>query len=151
MYLLFTPDSIAVYFVLYNAIVFFVNTEAICIVLYPMHLFTVAVQYTTWAHVFPFCIRPIPKPRTRRGTFGLGRKTPLDYESVQAWLEGIKMDRYLPNFQSQGLKSIQDVLLLTEEEDIRGMGVTIPGHVNKIMTSVRGAHQQMQRESSMRV
>eukprot|EP00731_Ephydatia_muelleri_P014465 Em0008g185a len=94
---------------------------------------------------------PIPKPRTRRGTFGLGRKTPLDYESVQAWLEGIKMDRYLPNFQSQGLKSIQDVLLLTEEEDIRGMGVTIPGHVNKIMTSVRGAHQQMQRESSMRV
>nr|BAA81719.3 protein tyrosine kinase [Ephydatia fluviatilis] len=93
---------------------------------------------------------PIPKPRTRRGTFGLGRKTPLDYQSIEAWLEAIKMDRYVQNFHSQGLKSIQDVLLLAEE-DLRGMGVAIPGHVNKIMSSVRGAHQQMQREASVRV
>ena len=102
-----------------------------------------------YCNLFLFC-RPLPKPRTRRGTFGLGRKTPLDYTSVQEWLEAIKMDRYLDNFQSQGLKSVQDVLLLTDD-DIRGLGVTIPGHVNKIMSSVRGAHQQMQREPSMRV
>ena len=112
------------------------------------------VQYHTRVSCFGFppppliLYRPIPKPR--RGTFGLGRKTPLDYQSVQAWLEAIKMDRYLQNFQSQDLKSIKDVLMLTEE-DIRGMGVTIPGHVNKIMTSVKGAHQQMQREPSVRV
>lgn len=70
-------------------------------------------------------------------------KSPLDYPTVQVWLKAIKMEQYIPNFQSQGLLTPQDCLLLTESDIRESLGILISSHVNKIMNNIKNAQKTM--------
>eukprot|EP00731_Ephydatia_muelleri_P014460 Em0008g180a len=71
-------------------------------------------------------------------------KSPIDYPTVQAWLEAIKMEQYLPNFQSQGILTTQDCLLLNASDIRESLGILISSHANKIMNSIKAAHKAIQ-------
>lgn len=71
-------------------------------------------------------------------------KSPIDYPTVQAWLEAIKMEQYIPNFQSQGVLTTEDCLLLNASDIRESLGILISSHANKIMNSIKAAHKAMQ-------
>ena len=60
---------------------------------------------------------PKPKPRSRPPRASeRDIASPLDHESVEAWLQSIKMDRYQDNFEEAGYTSIQSCLDLNADE-----------------------------------
>ena len=63
--------------------------------------------------------------------------------SVTNWLESIKMERYIEQFISSGITSLDDVSLLTLQ-DLVSLGVTLVGHQKKIMNSVQTLRAQRQ-------
>lgn len=79
------------------------------------------------------CCRSKP-PRVRRDV-----KSPLAYNSVQEWLEDLKMEHYTQNFMDLAL-TLKECCNLTEE-DVETLGVTVPGHRHKIFASIQCAHE----------
>ena len=69
-------------------------------------------------------------------------KCPTDYHTVQAWLSAIRMEMYTSNFQSQGVATTQDCLMLTENDIRESLGIVISSHANKIMNSIRAANKK---------
>ncbi|XP_062827812.1 ephrin type-A receptor 1 [Anolis carolinensis] len=61
----------------------------------------------------------------------------IPYRSIPEWLESIRMKRYILNFRTAGLNTMESVLELTAE-DLKQMGVTLPGHQKRILCSIQG-------------
>jgi len=62
----------------------------------------------------------------------------------------IKMDKYKSNFTDAGITEISQVLNL-DENDIKGLGVKLAGHVYRITTSIEKAQTQISRQPSVKV
>jgi serine/threonine protein kinase len=67
-------------------------------------------------------------------------KGPLEYTSIKEWLEGLKMEQYIDNFMDAGL-SLKECCDLSQD-DLATIGIMVPGHQNKIMTSLNAHNKQ---------
>nr|XP_006642063.1 PREDICTED: ephrin type-A receptor 2 isoform X1 [Lepisosteus oculatus] len=63
------------------------------------------------------------------------------FKSVPEWLESIKMSQYNENFACAGITSMEQVLQM-RNEDIRNIGVRLPGHLKRIAYSILGLKDQ---------
>ncbi|XP_012681497.2 ephrin type-A receptor 2 [Clupea harengus] len=63
------------------------------------------------------------------------------FRSVSEWLESIKMSQYSENFSCAGVVSMEQVLQM-KSEDIRNIGVRLPGHLKRIAYSILGLKDQ---------
>lgn len=61
----------------------------------------------------------------------------IPYHCISEWLESIRMKRYIENFQVAGLDTMESLLELTTE-DLKKMGITMPGHQKRILCSIQG-------------
>ncbi|XP_026162641.1 ephrin type-A receptor 2a [Mastacembelus armatus] len=59
------------------------------------------------------------------------------FRSVPEWLESIKMSQYNESFARAGIVTMEQVLAL-RHEDIRNIGVRLPGHMKRIAYSILG-------------
>ncbi|XP_068449953.1 ephrin type-A receptor 2a [Clinocottus analis] len=59
------------------------------------------------------------------------------FRSVPEWLESIKMSQYTESFARAGITTMEQVLAL-RHEDIRNIGVRLPGHMKRIAYSILG-------------
>lgn len=59
------------------------------------------------------------------------------FRSVPEWLESIKMNQYNDSFARAGITTMEQVLAL-RHEDIRNIGVRLPGHMKRIAYSILG-------------
>ncbi|KAM3621771.1 uncharacterized protein V6R79_015758 [Siganus canaliculatus] len=59
------------------------------------------------------------------------------FRSVPEWLESIKMSQYNESFVRAGITTMEQVLAL-RHEDIRNIGVRLPGHMKRIAYSILG-------------
>uniref|UniRef100_A0A8B9LTZ1 receptor protein-tyrosine kinase n=1 Tax=Astyanax mexicanus TaxID=7994 RepID=A0A8B9LTZ1_ASTMX len=63
------------------------------------------------------------------------------FRTVSEWLESIKMSQYSENFSMAGIVSMEQVLQM-KSEDIRNIGVRLPGHLKRIAYSILGLKDQ---------
>ncbi|XP_054633894.1 ephrin type-A receptor 2 [Dunckerocampus dactyliophorus] len=63
------------------------------------------------------------------------------FRSVSEWLESIKMSQYSENFSCAGIVSMDQVLQM-KNEDIKNIGVRLPGHLKRIAYSILGLKDQ---------
>uniref|UniRef100_A0A8C1VQC1 receptor protein-tyrosine kinase n=1 Tax=Cyprinus carpio TaxID=7962 RepID=A0A8C1VQC1_CYPCA len=63
------------------------------------------------------------------------------FRSVAEWLESIKMSQYSENFSIAGIVGMEQVLQM-KSEDIRNIGVRLPGHLKRIAYSILGLKDQ---------
>ncbi|XP_070615170.1 ephrin type-B receptor 2 isoform X6 [Erythrolamprus reginae] len=80
-------------------------------------------------------------------------RTIPDYSSfntVDEWLEAIKMGQYKENFTSNGFSTFDLVSQMTMEDILR-VGVTLAGHQKKILNSVQVMRTQMSQIQSVEV
>ncbi|XP_019747044.1 ephrin type-A receptor 2 [Hippocampus comes] len=63
------------------------------------------------------------------------------FRSVSEWLESIKMSQYSDNFSCAGIISMDQVLQM-KNEDIKKIGVRLPGHLKRIAYSILGLKDQ---------
>ncbi|KAM4582024.1 ephrin type-A receptor 2a [Fundulus diaphanus] len=59
------------------------------------------------------------------------------FRSVSEWLESIKMSQYNESFTRAGITTMEHVLAL-RPEDIKNIGVRLPGHMKRIAYSILG-------------
>lgn len=59
------------------------------------------------------------------------------FRSVPEWLDSIKMGQYNESFARAGITTMEQVLTL-RPEDIRNIGVRLPGHMKRIVYSILG-------------
>ncbi|XP_056279170.1 ephrin type-A receptor 2 isoform X2 [Pseudoliparis swirei] len=63
------------------------------------------------------------------------------FRSVSEWLESIKMSQYSENFICAGVVTMDHVLQM-KNEDIKNIGVRLPGHLKRIAYSILGLKDQ---------
>ncbi|TKS77221.1 Ephrin type-A receptor 2 [Collichthys lucidus] len=63
------------------------------------------------------------------------------FRSVSEWLESIKMSQYSENFTCAGVVTMDQVLQM-KNEDIKNIGVRLPGHLKRIAYSILGLKDQ---------
>ncbi|KAM9855143.1 ephrin type-A receptor 2 isoform 2-T2 [Aulostomus maculatus] len=63
------------------------------------------------------------------------------FKSVSEWLESIKMSQYSENFSCAGIVTMDQVLQM-KNEDIKNIGVRLPGHLKRIAYSILGLKDQ---------
>ncbi|XP_075882599.1 ephrin type-A receptor 2 isoform X2 [Nelusetta ayraudi] len=63
------------------------------------------------------------------------------FRSVSEWLESIKMSQYSENFNCAGVVTMDQVLQM-KNEDIKNIGVRLPGHLKRIAYSILGLKDQ---------
>ncbi|XP_036960736.1 ephrin type-A receptor 2 isoform X1 [Acanthopagrus latus] len=63
------------------------------------------------------------------------------FRSVSEWLESIKMSQYSENFACAGVVTMDQVLQM-KNEDIKNIGVRLPGHLKRIAYSILGLKDQ---------
>uniref|UniRef100_A0A3P8SQN7 receptor protein-tyrosine kinase n=1 Tax=Amphiprion percula TaxID=161767 RepID=A0A3P8SQN7_AMPPE len=63
------------------------------------------------------------------------------FRSVSEWLESIKMSQYSENFSCAGIITMDQVLQM-KNEDIKNIGVRLPGHLKRIAYSILGLKDQ---------
>uniref|UniRef100_A0A672GVB7 receptor protein-tyrosine kinase n=1 Tax=Salarias fasciatus TaxID=181472 RepID=A0A672GVB7_SALFA len=63
------------------------------------------------------------------------------FRSVSEWLESIKMSQYSENFTCAGIINMDQVLQM-KNEDIKNIGVRLPGHLKRIAYSILGLKDQ---------
>ncbi|XP_075759524.1 ephrin type-A receptor 1 isoform X1 [Pelodiscus sinensis] len=61
----------------------------------------------------------------------------IPYQSIPEWLESIRMKRYIISFRTAGLDTMDSILELTTE-DLKKMGIVLPGHQKRILCSIQG-------------
>ena len=76
--------------------------------------------------------------------------SPLDYQTVGDWLDGLKMGQYKTNFEIRGISTTNEVLAL-DEEALKKMNITLKGNISKIIRSIAIGNQKLGREPSMRI
>ncbi|OWK53286.1 Ephrin type-A receptor 2 [Lonchura striata] len=64
----------------------------------------------------------------------------VPFRSVPEWLESIRMPQYTETFMALGYSTIEKVLQMTSE-DIRRIGVRLPGHQKRIAYSLLGLQE----------
>ena len=65
------------------------------------------------------------------------------FTSVAAWLDSIKMNRYLDNFHKSGITTMESVAKLSLPQLVDPIGVTLVGHQKKIMGSIHAMRAQL--------
>ncbi|XP_072382124.1 ephrin type-B receptor 1-B isoform X5 [Diabrotica undecimpunctata] len=65
-----------------------------------------------------------------------------NFTCIEEWLNSIKMTRYLENFHSGGINTMDAVVNLTVKE-LTELGITLVGHQKKIMNSVQNIRAQI--------
>jgi serine/threonine protein kinase len=93
---------------------------------------------------------PKPKPRSNQQASEREVASPLEHETVETWLQSIKMDKYVDKFMEAGCTSIQSCLSLNADE-LNRMGIILAGHQNKIITSIRKGREHFDRQNSIRI
>ncbi|XP_067826627.1 ephrin type-A receptor 2 [Heptranchias perlo] len=63
------------------------------------------------------------------------------FRTVTEWLESIKMGQYLENFMTAGYSTMEHIVQLTTE-DVKKIGVRLPGHQKRIAYSILGLQEQ---------
>uniref|UniRef100_A0A674AHR1 receptor protein-tyrosine kinase n=1 Tax=Salmo trutta TaxID=8032 RepID=A0A674AHR1_SALTR len=63
------------------------------------------------------------------------------FRSVPEWLESIKMSQYTESFACAGITTMEQVLSM-RHDDIRNIGVRLPGHMKRIAYSIVGLKDQ---------
>ncbi|MGH0151731.1 UNVERIFIED_CONTAM: hypothetical protein FKN15_020906 [Acipenser sinensis] len=63
------------------------------------------------------------------------------FQSVAEWLGAIKMSQYYENFVTAGITTMEQVVQI-RNEDIRNIGVHLPGHLKRIAYSIMGLKDQ---------
>ncbi|XP_043531668.1 ephrin type-A receptor 2 isoform X1 [Chiloscyllium plagiosum] len=63
------------------------------------------------------------------------------FRNVNEWLDSIKMGQYLENFMSAGYNTMEHIVQLTTE-DVKKIGVRLPGHQKRIAYSILGLQEQ---------
>ena len=92
--------------------------------------------------------KPAPKkPKTYLYSQNVAT-SPLDYNTVNEWLDGLKMGKYKPNFEERGITTTNEVLNL-DEQQLRKMDITLAGHISKITRSIAVGNQKLGREPSV--
>uniref|UniRef100_A0A8B9TNW7 receptor protein-tyrosine kinase n=1 Tax=Anas platyrhynchos TaxID=8839 RepID=A0A8B9TNW7_ANAPL len=66
----------------------------------------------------------------------------VPFRSVPEWLESIKMHQYAEHFMAAGYSTIEKVLQMTSD-DIKKIGVRLPGHQKRIAYSLLGLQEQL--------
>ncbi|XP_020913964.1 ephrin type-A receptor 4 [Exaiptasia diaphana] len=59
-----------------------------------------------------------------------------EVKSVEDWLTQIKMDKYADLFKQAGYVNLEQVKSL-EEDDLKGLGIQLIGHRNKMRKSIK--------------
>ncbi|NXE16097.1 EPHA2 protein, partial [Lophotis ruficrista] len=65
----------------------------------------------------------------------------VPFRSVPEWLESIRMPQYTEHFMASGYSTIEKVLQMTSD-DIKKIGVRLPGHQKRIAYSLLGLQEQ---------
>ncbi|XP_029548307.1 ephrin type-A receptor 5 [Salmo trutta] len=65
-----------------------------------------------------------------------GLREAIGYQSIEEWLKGIKMGRYVELFMDSGYTSVEVVSHMTLD-DLRRVGVNLVGHQKKIINSIQ--------------
>ena len=73
---------------------------------------------------------------------------PLLHQSVEDWLKSIKMERYIPLFQQNGIHSVKQVVHLTEP-DLKEMGIFLAGHLHRLTQSIESGVIELKRNSTL--
>ncbi|XP_035423800.1 ephrin type-A receptor 2 isoform X1 [Cygnus atratus] len=66
----------------------------------------------------------------------------VPFRSVPEWLESIKMHQYAEHFMAAGYSTMEKVLQMTSD-DIKKIGVRLPGHQKRIAYSLLGLQEQL--------
>ncbi|KAJ6656857.1 hypothetical protein lerEdw1_003188 [Lerista edwardsae] len=66
----------------------------------------------------------------------------IPFRTVAEWLESIKMHQYTEHFVAAGYSGIEKVVQMTNE-DIKKVGVRLPGHQKRIAYSLLGLREQV--------
>lgn len=63
--------------------------------------------------------------------------------SVEEWLESLKMNRYKDSFTEAGYVRLEDIAMLSQS-DLPRLGVTLVGHQKKIMKGIHSIRAQLE-------
>ncbi|XP_077167572.1 ephrin type-A receptor 2 [Paroedura picta] len=66
----------------------------------------------------------------------------IPFRTVPGWLESIKMHQYAEHFVAAGYDVLEKVVQMTDE-DIKNIGVRLPGHQKRIAYSLLGLREQV--------
>ncbi|XP_067167006.1 ephrin type-A receptor 2 [Apteryx mantelli] len=66
----------------------------------------------------------------------------LPFRSVAEWLESIKMPQYTEHFLTSGYTTVEKVVTMSSD-DIKRIGVRLPGHQKRIAYSLLGLKEQL--------
>lgn len=66
----------------------------------------------------------------------------VPFRTVSEWLESIRMQQYTEHFMAAGYTAIEKVVQMTNE-DIKRIGVRLPGHQKRIAYSLLGLKDQV--------
>ena len=66
----------------------------------------------------------------------------VPFRTVSEWLESIKMQQYTEHFMVAGYTAIEKVVQMSNE-DIKRIGVRLPGHQKRIAYSLLGLKDQV--------
>ncbi|XP_068771950.1 ephrin type-A receptor 2 isoform X2 [Struthio camelus] len=66
----------------------------------------------------------------------------LPFRSVTEWLESIKMPQYAEHFLTSGYTTVEKVVTMSND-DIKKIGVRLPGHQKRIAYSLLGLKEQL--------
>lgn len=66
----------------------------------------------------------------------------MPFRTVSEWLESIKMQQYTEHFMAAGYTAIEKVVQMTND-DIKRIGVRLPGHQKRIAYSLLGLKDQV--------
>ena len=93
------------------------------------------------------CLRPPKRPPKKLRSTVNSATNPLQCKSVEDWLESVKMERYVPLFQQNGINSVNQLVHLTEP-DLREMGITLAGHLHRLTQSIESGYVELKRNST---
>ncbi|XP_063798154.1 ephrin type-A receptor 2 [Pseudophryne corroboree] len=65
----------------------------------------------------------------------------MPFRSIAEWLESIKMQQYTDCFMSSPFNSM-DKIILMNQEDIKQLGIRLPGHQKRVAFSILGLKEQ---------
>ncbi|XP_030078105.1 ephrin type-A receptor 2 [Microcaecilia unicolor] len=65
----------------------------------------------------------------------------MPFRTISEWLESIKMQQYTEHFMNSPFKTIEKVIQMSNE-DIKKIGIRLPGHQKRIAFSILGLKEQ---------
>ena len=73
------------------------------------------------------------------------------YSSVQGWLQSIKMERYVKQFEDSGYNDLGLCWQLNDRDLAERVGVSVKGHRHKILKSIREVNTSLSRQTSRKI